>query len=160
MNCWQYLNHACELIQLHVSIQVNIITHIRSFYTYIHSFPGPVSERTLLDSQRTSSALQTTLLPSQRTSLALRRTSLPSQTTLLPRYVDQPFRPLQIGIKSTKGQDVDNGENIYEDVGPRPLPALPEEDYESNGYICRVDSIPDSKPAPLGKEKCYTISSS
>lgn len=120
--------------------------HVWSFYTYIHSFPGPVSERTLLDSQRAA--------------LALQRTSLPSQRTLLPRYVDQPFRPSQIGVKSTKGQDVDNGESIYEDVGPRPLPALPEEDYEPNGYICRVDSIPDSKPAPLGKEKCYTSSSS
>ena len=73
----------------------------------------------------------------------------------MTRYVDQPFHTLQIGVKSTNCQDVDNGENLYEAVGPRPLPALPEEDYEPNGYICRVDSIPGSKPAPLGKKKCY-----
>lgn len=78
-----------------------------------------------------------------------------SQKTSMTRYVDQPFHTLQIGIKNTNCQDVDNGENLYEAVGPRPLPALPEEDYEPNGYICRVDSIPDSKPAPLGKEKYY-----
>ena len=129
--------------------QVNIIiTHDPSIHTYIHSLPAPVSQGTSLALQGTSFALQETSLASQRTSLASQRTSM-------TRYVDQPFHTLQIGVKSTNCQDVDNGENLYEAVGPRPLPALPEEDYEPNGYICRVDSIPGSKPAPLGKKKCY-----
>ena len=118
--------------------QVNIIiTHDPSIHTYIHSLPAPVSQGTSLALQGTSFA------------------SLASQRTSMTRYVDQPFHTLQIGVKSTNCQDDDNGENLYEAVGPRPLPALPEEDYEPNGYICRVDSIPGSKPAPLGKKKCY-----
>ena len=68
-------------------------------------------------------------------------------------------------MSSDGNEGVNNGENIYEAVGARPLPALPDEvgyepplhplpaevDYEPNGYILRLDSIPDIKPALLGK---------
>lgn len=94
-----------------------------------------------------------------------------------PRYTHKPHL-LTTGLSGDGNEGVNNGENIYEAVGARSLPALPDEvdyepplcplpaeagyepplhplpdevDYEPNGYILRLDSIPDIKPALLGK---------